>query len=148
MAWSARVDPRAARAERAYDGGGEIEWGPRRLLEENFWRAIRHGLDGELIDLERKIVVPARTAVEQLVEYVLPVGSAVEYAHLTRNIVHRDLKPANIMISLPTPGLQGAPLAVRVADFNVGQVHADTADPSMTKPGGGPGPPFLPSPGA
>ena len=26
---------------------------PRRLIEENMWRAIRFGLDGELIDLER-----------------------------------------------------------------------------------------------
>ena len=26
---------------------------PPRLIEENMWRAIRHGLDGKLLDLER-----------------------------------------------------------------------------------------------
>src|ERR671915_1430307 len=32
------------------DDGVEHEPPPRRLIEENFWRAIRHGLDGKLID--------------------------------------------------------------------------------------------------
>ena len=31
----------------------------RRLIEENFWRAIRYGLDGKLIDLERGEEFPA-----------------------------------------------------------------------------------------
>ena len=30
----------------------------RRMIEENFWRAIRYGLDGKLIDLERGGGVP------------------------------------------------------------------------------------------
>jgi serine/threonine protein kinase len=82
----------------------------------------------------------------RVLEYMLPVASAVEYAHLQRNIVHRDLKPANILIKLPTPGLQGATLAVRVADFNVGKVHEDTIDISMTSLGGVPGTLFFQSP--
>ncbi|MFL5847552.1 MAG: YbdK family carboxylate-amine ligase, partial [Solirubrobacteraceae bacterium] len=32
---------------------------PGRMLEENFWRAIRHGLDGKLIDLARAEEYPA-----------------------------------------------------------------------------------------
>ena len=47
---------------------------PRRLLEENLWRAIRHGLSGELIDLARGEVVPARARIEQLIEWVAPVA--------------------------------------------------------------------------
>ena len=40
-----------ARLRRRPDGSGAV---PNRLIEENFWRAIRHGLDGKLIDLERR----------------------------------------------------------------------------------------------
>jgi carboxylate-amine ligase len=40
-----------------------------RLVEENMWRAIRHGMDGELIDLDRGRVMPAREAAERLIEW-------------------------------------------------------------------------------
>jgi carboxylate-amine ligase len=46
---------------------------PRRLVEENFWRAIRHGLDGTLIDLDRGERFPAAAAVEQLLQWTAPV---------------------------------------------------------------------------
>ena len=46
-------------------------------LEENVWRAIRRGLSGELIDLERGDVVPARARIERLVEWVLPVAEEI-----------------------------------------------------------------------
>jgi carboxylate-amine ligase len=39
---------------------------PARLLEENVWRAIRYGLDGELLDLRRAEPYPARAAVDRL----------------------------------------------------------------------------------
>ena len=50
---------------------------PHRLIEENTWRAIRHGLSGDLIDLERGDVVPARARIERLVEWVLPVADEI-----------------------------------------------------------------------
>src|SRR5205085_9550964 len=59
---------------RALDEGEPLPDWPHRLLEENLWRAIRHGLSGELIDLERGEVVPARARLERLVEWVLPVA--------------------------------------------------------------------------
>ena len=40
-----------AQAAREVDGGYDREV-PGRLIEENVWRAIRHGLDGRLLDLE------------------------------------------------------------------------------------------------
>src|SRR6201987_5989540 len=49
-----------ARIERALDAGEPLPDLPRRLLEENLWRAIRHGLSGELIDFARGESVPAR----------------------------------------------------------------------------------------
>jgi carboxylate-amine ligase len=46
---------------------------PRRLVEENFWRAIRFGLDGMLIDLDRGEPFPAASAVERLLQWTAPV---------------------------------------------------------------------------
>ncbi len=44
-----------------------------RLVEENVWRAIRHGLDGRLIDLDRAEERPAAEAVERLLSWTAPV---------------------------------------------------------------------------
>src|SRR5256885_2426267 len=65
------------RIARAVDEGEPLPDPPRRLIEENLWRAIRHGLSGGLIDLERGVVVPARARLEALVEWVLPVADEV-----------------------------------------------------------------------
>ena len=48
----------AARIARANDEGEPVPQQPHRLIEENTWRAIRYGLSGELIDLERGDVRP------------------------------------------------------------------------------------------
>jgi carboxylate-amine ligase len=50
---------------------------PGRMVEENFWRAIRHGLDGELIDLERRETYPAAEALERLLAWTAPARSAL-----------------------------------------------------------------------
>ena len=55
-----------ARIARAIDEGEPLPSWPHRLLEENLWRAIRYGLSGELIDLERGESIPARARIEQL----------------------------------------------------------------------------------
>jgi carboxylate-amine ligase len=67
----------AARCARAVDEGERLPDIPRRLLEENLWRAIRHGLSGELIDFERGEAVPARARLEQLVDWVAPVADEI-----------------------------------------------------------------------
>jgi carboxylate-amine ligase len=63
-----------ARIARALDEGEPLPSWPHRLLEENLWRAIRHGLSGELIDFERRESIAARARIEQLVEWVQPVA--------------------------------------------------------------------------
>jgi glutamate---cysteine ligase / carboxylate-amine ligase len=63
-----------ARIARAIDEGEPVLRPPRRLIEENFWRAIRYGLSGELIHLGTYEVRPARAAIEELIEWVLPVA--------------------------------------------------------------------------
>ncbi|MBX5442544.1 MAG: YbdK family carboxylate-amine ligase [Solirubrobacteraceae bacterium] len=56
-------------AARDVDEGVPFAGPAPRLVEENMWRAIRFGLDGELIDLERGVAEPARAAVERLVAW-------------------------------------------------------------------------------
>ncbi|MHB8241369.1 MAG: carboxylate-amine ligase [Solirubrobacteraceae bacterium] len=46
---------------------------PRRLIEENMWRAIRFGMDGKLIDLDCAEQYPARGAIERLGAWTAPV---------------------------------------------------------------------------
>ncbi|HZE04943.1 MAG TPA: YbdK family carboxylate-amine ligase [Solirubrobacteraceae bacterium] len=45
---------------------------PNRFIEENMWRAIRHGLDGDLLDLERRETYPAAAALDRLLEWTAP----------------------------------------------------------------------------
>jgi carboxylate-amine ligase len=63
-----------ARIARALDEGEPLPDHPHRLLEENFWRATRYGLAGELIDLATGQVRPARAHLERLLEWVAPVA--------------------------------------------------------------------------
>jgi glutamate---cysteine ligase / carboxylate-amine ligase len=46
---------------------------PRRLVEENFWRAIRRGQDGKLIDFDRVEEFPAAAAAERLLQWTAPM---------------------------------------------------------------------------
>jgi carboxylate-amine ligase len=50
---------------------------PGRLIEENFWRALRYGLDGEMIDLERGDTYPAVEALERLLEWTAPARATL-----------------------------------------------------------------------
>jgi carboxylate-amine ligase len=62
-----------AQATRDVDEGVPAPPGLRRELEENFWRAIRHGLDGKLIDLEKREEYPAAEALDRLLVWSAPV---------------------------------------------------------------------------
>jgi carboxylate-amine ligase len=43
-----------------------------REIEENLWRAIRYGMDGEMIDFRERCVIPTREVLENLVEWTAP----------------------------------------------------------------------------
>jgi glutamate---cysteine ligase / carboxylate-amine ligase len=62
-----------AQALRDLDEGVPFADPPRRLVEEIFWRAIRFGLDGKLIDLDRAVEYPAAEATERLLAWTVPV---------------------------------------------------------------------------
>jgi carboxylate-amine ligase len=85
-----------ARVARAYDEGEPVGPLPHRLIEENFWRAIRWGLPGELLDFDRGEAIPARQRLEELMEWVLPVaeelGAAPYLAIPERNAAERQIE--------------------------------------------------------
>jgi carboxylate-amine ligase len=61
-----------AQAARDYDNGRRVADPPGRLIEENMWRALRYGMDGKLIDLERVEERPAAAEIERLLEWTAP----------------------------------------------------------------------------
>jgi glutamate---cysteine ligase / carboxylate-amine ligase len=67
----------AVRTAQALDEGEPLALPPHRLIEENFWRAIRHGLVGDFIDLESGELVEKRRRIEQLIEWVQPVADEI-----------------------------------------------------------------------
>ena len=81
-----------AQAARDVDEGVPFVDPARRFVEENFWRAIRFGMDGQMIDLARAVEVPARAAVERLLEWSAPVRSelGIEVALPERNGAQRQ----------------------------------------------------------
>jgi glutamate---cysteine ligase / carboxylate-amine ligase len=62
-----------AQAARDIDEGVPFEDLPNRLIEENVWRALRYGLDGELLDFVRRETYPAAAALERLLQWTEPV---------------------------------------------------------------------------
>ncbi|HXC46602.1 MAG TPA: YbdK family carboxylate-amine ligase [Solirubrobacteraceae bacterium] len=61
-----------AQAARDLDEGVLYADPAPRLIEENMWRAIRHGLGGRMIDLERAEEYPAAEIVERLAAWTEP----------------------------------------------------------------------------
>jgi carboxylate-amine ligase len=60
-------------AARDHDDGLPSTDHAHRLIEENMWRATRHGLDGALIDLDARTEYPAAAALERLLGWTAPV---------------------------------------------------------------------------
>ena len=66
----------------------------------------------------RELVRGGNLTVDESVEYVLGVLSALEYSH-RQGIVHRDIKPANVMVRRDTA-------EVKVMDFGIARATADS----------------------
>jgi carboxylate-amine ligase len=66
-----------AQAALDYDEGVRIESPSPRMVEENFWRAIRYGLEGNMIDWERGEEFPAAALPERLLAWTEPARSAL-----------------------------------------------------------------------
>jgi carboxylate-amine ligase len=61
-----------AQAAADHDEGVELADPPGRLIEENFWRAIRYGMEGQMIDLERGQEFPAAAIGDRLMAWTAP----------------------------------------------------------------------------
>jgi glutamate---cysteine ligase / carboxylate-amine ligase len=61
-----------AQAALDVDDGVPYQDPPPRFVEENFWRAIRYGLDGTLIDLDRREEFPAAEVADRLLAWTAP----------------------------------------------------------------------------
>ncbi len=79
------------------------------------------------------LAIPLRERIFRVLEYIIPVATAVEFSHLVRDTCHRDIKPANILVKLPDPNLRGSQMKIKLADFNVGKVADPDLDVSMTR---------------
>ncbi|HTI32309.1 MAG TPA: YbdK family carboxylate-amine ligase [Miltoncostaea sp.] len=70
------------------DAGRPVPVHARGLIEENLWRAERHGLTGGLIDLGTGVVRPTTRAIEELLEWTAParrdLGLEPFLAHVPR----------------------------------------------------------------
>jgi carboxylate-amine ligase len=84
---------------------------PGRMIEENLWRAIRHGLDGELLDLQTGDPYPASDALPRLLEWSAPVRAelGIEVSLPERNGAQRQRQMLQSGMSLP--GVFGAMVA-------------------------------------
>jgi glutamate---cysteine ligase / carboxylate-amine ligase len=66
-----------AQAAIDYDEGAAPPPAPQRLVDENLWRAIRYGLDGRMIDLERGEEFPAAALPDRLLAWTAPARGAL-----------------------------------------------------------------------
>ncbi len=62
--------------EHGYDGDGRLL--ADREIEENLWRAIRHGMSGDQIDFRRGETVAARAALEAMLAWTAPAREALD----------------------------------------------------------------------
>jgi carboxylate-amine ligase len=94
-----------AQAAIDYDEGVRPEPAPGRLVEENLWRAIRYGLDGKMIDIERLEEFPAAALPDRLMAWTAPARAAlgIEFslpgqngAQRQREALERGLSPREV----------------------------------------------------
>jgi glutamate---cysteine ligase / carboxylate-amine ligase len=66
-----------AQAARDVDEGVPYPETQRSLIDENTWRAIRHGLDGQMIDFEQLTCWPTASAAERLLRWCEPARAEI-----------------------------------------------------------------------
>jgi glutamate---cysteine ligase / carboxylate-amine ligase len=103
-----------AQAARDVDEGVPWTDHPGRLIEENFWRAIRYGLDGELLDLDRAESYPAAEVLDRLLAWSAPVRG-------------------ELGIDVALPALNGAQRQRRTAETGMGLQDAYAAVVAETR---------------
>jgi carboxylate-amine ligase len=92
-----------AQAARDVDEGVPFTDLPHRVIEENMWRALRYGLDGDLLDLERREPYPAAGALDRLLAWTAPVRAdlGIEVSLPAVNGAQRQRRMLESGMSLP-----------------------------------------------
>jgi serine/threonine protein kinase len=118
------------------------------VILERLDMSLEERLKGARVRNKREdlLLYDMRERLFRVLDYTIPVASAIEYAHLVKNVCHRDIKPANVLIGLPDTTLRGSTLEVRLADFNVAKLHDDDVNFQMTSLKSVPGTLFFQSP--
>jgi carboxylate-amine ligase len=102
-------------ALRDIDDGVPFEHPSHRLIEENMWRAIRYGMDGNMIDLSRGVEIPARAALEALWTWTAPA---------------RGEARIDVALEGPTGAQRQRTALLETGDLR--EVYADTVRETMT----------------
>ena len=75
-----------------FDAGQRLSHYPYEMLDENKWLAARHGLEGELVDLPRRELVPAKQLARRLYDrlrgHAEDLGSAAELEGILDLLAH------------------------------------------------------------
>ncbi len=101
---------------------------PRRLIDENRWRASRYGLDGKLIDFGRKCEMDERELLHEMLEFIATevdeLGSQSEIAHIERIMTEGTGADRQLMVWERTQDMKA------VVDQIVAETHEGLATPS------------------
>ncbi|MHB1343387.1 MAG: carboxylate-amine ligase [Thermoleophilia bacterium] len=93
-----------------YDRNGVVPVHEGRFIEENRWRALRDGLDGRMIDLDKRIEIPAVEMIRNLMgraeEVAARLGLEGELAHVEcmlreGNAAQRQLRMQEDGVDIP-----------------------------------------------
>jgi carboxylate-amine ligase len=103
---------------------------PRRLIDENRWRAARYGIDGKLIDFGRKCEVDERELLHEMLEFVGPeieeLGNQAEIAHIERIVREGTGADRQLMVWERTQDMKAVVDQI-VAETNEGLVSIESA---------------------
>ena len=112
-------------AER-YDAGERLPVHDRIRISDNRWRALRHGLNGSLLDLDSGEQEPTRARVLALIDRVAPAAerlggaAALEHARTLAARNGAERQRATRRRARPAPGRRGARGGVPAMRANVG----------------------------
>jgi carboxylate-amine ligase len=92
LALAALIQAMVKELSEHYEAGKQLARYPYEMLDENKWLAARHGMEGELVDLPERKLVPAkelaRRLYDRLYDHAQDLGSAAELEALKDILQH------------------------------------------------------------
>jgi glutamate---cysteine ligase / carboxylate-amine ligase len=104
---------------------------PRRLIEENRWRAARYGIDGKLIDFGRRCEVDERELLREMLDFIGPemeeLGCASEIEHVEKIMREGTGADRQLRVYERTQDIKA------VVDHIVNETYQDLSVPSQIR---------------